>query len=50
MIFDILKKTDKLHFYAQTLAYSKFLLYLCSVKGKTKGDLLCKQPLINTNE
>ena len=32
---DILKKTDNLHFSLKMLAYVKFLLYLCSVKGKT---------------
>ena len=31
---DILKKTDKLYFYAQMFAYVKKKLYLCSVKGK----------------
>ena len=31
--------TDKSHFFCKRLVYSKYLLYLCSVKGKTK--LLC---------
>ena len=38
-IFDILKKTDKSHFFAQMFAYIKKKLYLCSVKGKNKVSM-----------